>query len=438
MVVPSQSPLASADDLSFLRELTLRTLARCRTEVTIDGTPYPAYMASGSRQYPAFWTRDAVWVVASGLLQAEDIEPMLEILARTQNGPEPRHLRNGLVIPAWAAPDHVLCENGGAVFFPGTYESGGDQGDGRYGRRAAQDACYMFVELAHQFLLHAGSTSLFNERVAGVPLFERLKLAFESPEHDAETGLAVTSAATRAVAFSDAIVKTGILLDGSILRWRAALRLADIASALRLPEQSALYRGIADRIRDALPDALWHATGDDEGWLLSASAIGRQDCVRGTSFALALGILETHHAEEASRALARASSEPSLAAVPGAGQVTYQGHVRHLSSGEYWDDTPMKAETYQNGGYWGMFTGWFARGLAVADPALAEKTARVFIEHMRQYSAFDGIGSTDQGAPWEWIHPNGTRVGPLYAPTVALAYRGFAEGFRADFAWTPG
>ncbi len=427
-----EMPLVDEGDLGFLRELTRKVIAACRTTVRIGGNDFPAYLASGSRQYPAFWTRDAVWVAASGLLGETEIEPMIEILAQTQNGSEVRRLQHGLEVSAWAIADHVLCEDGGAVFFPGTYSAGDDQGSGRYGMRAAQDACYMFVELAYHWYRQRGDTGLFEKAVAGVRLLERLEHAFRSPEHDAETELAFTRPETRAVAFSDAIVKTGYLLDGSILRWRAAMRLACILSAMGQEERSSDYRRVAERIAANLPGKLWHAAAAEEGWLLSASGIGRQACVRGTSFALALGILDREHARQASRALAAATAAPELDCVPTQGHVTYQGHVRHLRQGEYWQDTPMEKDTYQNGGYWGMFTGWFLRGVAITEPTLASATARVFVEHMRRYNGFDGLDAANRGAPWEWIHPDGSRVGPLYAPTITVAYRGFAHGFIVD------
>ncbi len=427
-----EDALISEEDLAFLRELTLRTIAKCRAEVTMDGQKFPVYLPSGSRQYPAFWTRDACWIVASGLLKTAEIEPMLEVLARTQNGPELRKLKHGLEVPPWAVADHVVLENGGAVFFPGTYSASDYQGKGRHGKRAAQDACYMFIELAHLWHRQSGSTSLFKKAIAGVSLLERLEHAFASPEHDGETELAFTRAESRAVAFSDAIVKTGFLLEGSILRWRAARRLASILAEVNSPKRSAHYREIAERIQTNLPHKLWQADDPNRGWLLSASEIGRRVCVRGTSFALALGILDQERAAQASRAFAAATTTPALEKVPTQGQITYQGHIRHLRNGEYWDNTPMRKESYQNGGYWGMFTGWFVRGLAVSNPDLARKTAQVFLAHMRKHSFFDGSNETQRGAPWEWIHPNGRRVGPLYAATVTLPYRGFEAGFRVQ------
>ena len=45
---------------------------------------------------------------------------------------EARTLEHGLVIPPFALPDHINFD-GGAVFYPGTYSSGDDQGNGAYG-----------------------------------------------------------------------------------------------------------------------------------------------------------------------------------------------------------------------------------------------------------------------------------------------------------------
>jgi hypothetical protein len=424
--------LVNSDDLDFLRDLARETVAKCRTKVHIDGKDYPVYLASGSRQYPAFWTRDSVWNCLSGLVEDAEMESMLQVMALTQNGPTARILKHGLTVPAWSIADHMLCENGGAIFFPGTYSAGGDQGEGRYGKFAAQDANYMFIELAYLYLQQTGNVKFLDKEMAGTLLLDRLENAFGAPEYDPETELAFTTAETRAVAFSDAIVKTGYLLDGSILRWRASMRLAGIFKQLDMPEKSFTYREKADLIKKNLPLKLWNPTGPDEGWLRSASGIGCQDCVRGTSFALVHGILGPDYAMKASHALASAAAAPALDVVPQAGQITYQGHIRHLRNGEHWQQTPMRPETYQNGGYWGMFTGWFVRAVEVANPDLARATAQVYVEHMRKFNFVNGEDKENAGAPWEWIHPDGARIGPVYAPTITLVLKGFATGFTVE------
>lgn len=51
-------------------------------------------------------------------------------------------------------------------------------------------------------------------------------------------------------------------------------------------------------------------------------------------------------------------------------ELVYRGQVRGLMKGQYWFSGPHDA--YQNGGYWGFCSGWFAWTLARVDRPLAE------------------------------------------------------------------
>ena len=414
----------------MMRDLTRRLLKAGRSFVRMGDESYPVYLPSGSNQYPAFWTRDAVWIVQGGLVQTDEVGSMVRILALSQNGPEDRKLEHGLLVPKWAVADHVLRDGGGAAFFPGTYSAGSNQGNGRYGRVAAQDASYQFVEMGYLWSHQAGEMGVLREPIGGISVIERMKLAFDSPEHDSDTQLAYTTEATRAVAFSDAIVKTGFLLEGSILRWRAAKRLSFLCGHLGDVVDEKRFRNIADRIVTNLVPAFWRKeSANGMGWLVSATEIGRRDCVRGTCFALAWGALRRQHAVWASRALVAASTAPHYDAVPSDGQISFRAHVRHLKTGEYWQRTDMAKERYQNGGFWSMFTGWYARALAMTAPELARQTAQLFVEHLRRHNFYDGTAQM-RGAPWEWIHPSGRRQGPMYLAGLTQPY----AWFRTDLA----
>ena len=92
---------------------------------------------------------------------------------------------------------------------------------------------------------------LFEVEVNGATVFERLEKAFACPTTDPETGLAQTTEGDRAVGFGfcDGETHTGKLLFASLLRYRAAGELAELASALGHRERVAGYRQIQKTIR---------------------------------------------------------------------------------------------------------------------------------------------------------------------------------------------
>jgi hypothetical protein len=431
LVFSSLADKTSEEQLQWLKRLTVEILKSGRSSVKLNGEEFPVYLASGSNQYPAFWTRDAVWSSMSGLVDLCDMQAMLRLLALTQNGAKTLQLANGLSVPPWSAADHVEREDGTPVWFPGVWKGGHDQGSGRFGMLPAQDANYMFIELAYLVAKESSFVDVWNENIGGVKLAERLERSFWAAEYDADTQLAYCTEETRAVAFSDAIIKTGFLLDGSLLRWRAAERIKLFFEANQQADKANEYAQIADSIRENLPRKLWHQTvPGKEGWLYSASEIARHDCVRGTSFALALGILDPEHAAMASQALVSASCAPETGALPEDGMITYLGHMRHLRKGEYWDDTPMEHNSYQNGGYWAMFTGWYLGGISGTQLDFAQRTLAVMVDYLEQFNFYDGKVADKRGAPYEWILPDGTVIGPKYLPSLTLLWTAMVGGFK--------
>lgn len=422
-------PLVGESALRMMKELTKRLLEAGKARTQIGKDEYPVYLPSGSGQYPAFWPRDAVWIVHGDLVPADDIGSMVRVMALSQNGSDKRELKHGLLVPAWAIADHILLKGGRGVFFPGTYSAGSDQGTGRYGVVASQDPSYQFIEMAYQWCRKTGETEILKEDIKGIPIIERMKFAFESPEHDPDTQLAHCSKSTRSVAFNDAILQTGFLLQGSVIRWRAARRLAALCQALGARSAADHYRQVAGRIRDHLVPTFWRGEPSGPGgWLLSSTEMGRKDCVRGTCLTLAFGALPEEHAVRASETLAAHSTPPRYKAVPKPGQITYQAHVRHLKAGEFWDETRMAKGHYQNGGYWSMFTGWYLRAVALAVPKTARQQAGLFVEHLRRHNFVNGTEEL-RGAPWEWIHPRGVQKGPQYLAGLTLPYRACCSTF---------
>ena len=133
----NEARLGSADDMAYLRALAgdVVQAARVRPGERRAGSATNTLgctliMPGGN--YPAFWIRDFAMSVDSGWITPDEILNHIRITARAQNGAAPRVLKNGLVIPPYAIPDHINFD-GGAVFYPGTYGTGSDQGTGAYG-----------------------------------------------------------------------------------------------------------------------------------------------------------------------------------------------------------------------------------------------------------------------------------------------------------------
>ncbi len=141
-------------------------------------------------------------------------------------------------------------------------------------------------------------------------MFERLEKAFACPTTDPETGLAQTTEADRAVGFGfcDAETHTGKLLFASLLRYRAAGELAELAKALGHRERVAGYRQIQKTIRANLARTFGDPASRD-GWLRASTGLSGQPDVWGTLFALHLGVLDRAQAAAARKTVADAVQE---------------------------------------------------------------------------------------------------------------------------------
>ena len=113
------------------------------------------------------------------------------------------------------------------------------------------DDHYEFVHIAYTYWKATHNAGLFSVEVNGATVFERLERAFASPATDSETGLAQTTEADRAVGwgFCDGETHTGKLLFASLLRYRAAGELAELAGVLGHRERVAGYKQIRTTIR---------------------------------------------------------------------------------------------------------------------------------------------------------------------------------------------
>ena len=412
-------------DCDFLRDMTHDVVEASRVRPGSNGGGrWPltnscgfTLITPGKDTYTAFWIRDFSMAVDSGFISAEELRNHLRLICKAQNGPVELKLANGLHVPAWAIPDHINYD-GRPTYYPGTYASGHDQGTGTFGRLPPIDDHYEFVHIAYKYWKVSGDAAVFGVEDNGVTVFERLARAFACPTIDPETGLAETTEGDRAVGFGfcDAEIHTGRLLFASLLRYRAAGELAELAKTLGRHERVAGYRQIQKTIRANLTRTFGDLTRED-GWLRASTGLSSQPDVWGTLFALRLGVLDRSRAPAARKTVGDAVRR---------GTITLEGGVRHVptdrdfSQTTAWERSLSARNTYQNGAYWHTASGWLIEALWRKDRPLALHLFGEMMSHLRAQDFRKGHG---YGAPWECYGPNGqARQNAVYMASVALPY----------------
>ena len=424
IATPAFSQGLPETEMEFLRGMTQSVIEASRVKPGSNGggkwklsnsTGF-ALITPGKDTYPAFWVRDFAMAVDSGLIGPDEMRDHLLLICRTQNGPTDRQLANGLHLPPWTIPDHINYD-GRPTFYPGTYNTGEDQGDGAFGRVPPLDDHYEFVHIAYVHWRTTRDVSLLQTEVNGPTVFERLERAFASPTTDPKTELVTTTEGDRGVAFGfcDGVTQTGSLLFPSLLRYRAANELAELAAVLGQPRQAQAYRQIRETIRQNLGSAFADqpAVG---GWLRSSTGISREADVWGTLFALHLGVLD-----QASDSARHAIADPLRRGV-----IAHEGGVRQVptdmdfSATTAWERCRWPVNTYQNGGYWHTATGWLIEAMWHFDRKLALQIFGEMMDHLRGQDFRKGPG---HGAPWEVYGQNGqARKNAVYMASVALPY----------------
>jgi hypothetical protein len=418
-------------DAQFLADLTKATIQSARVEPgqeTVgvhEGREIPvknllgftAIRPAGLRAYPAIWIQDFTMGYSSGFVTIEDGLGHLRLIAsRQHSGPE-RRLPSGAIIPTQAIPDHINLD-GSAVFYPGTYSSGPDQGGEPWGICPPLNNYFDFIWLAHMLWKDTGSADIFRETIEGRSLRERLTSAYAVPPADPQTGVVFTSAERRAVGFIfiDQIYMTGRMLMASLERYRAARQLAEIHVALGDEPSARQYQRDADLIGANIAPIF--ADPDPAcGWLRAATGTSGQADVWGTLYALYLDVLTPPARNRAIRQVLEDLEQ---------GTILFEGALRHVpvdrdaSPTSAWEKTIAPYNRYQNGAYWHMPVGWLIAALQREHPQTAAAVFRDYVAHLRKGDFRQGA---PHGAPWECIGWDGKAdQNPAFVPSVATPY----------------
>jgi hypothetical protein len=411
-----------ATSLAFLKQLAIATVESARV--------HPGQTRGGSQSnvtgitlltpggnYPALWTRDFAMSLDCGLVSPHEILPQLRLIARCQNGEKERRLSSGGIIPPFAIVDHVNLA-GGAVFYPGTYSSGEDQGSPPWGPLPPIDDHFYFIHIAYALWRDTGDARFLGEFIEGHSLLERLERAFHSPACDAKTGAVITDKERRAVGFGfqDSVYLLGAMSFATLLRYRAARQLAKLCKAGGKSEAVTGYVQVARTIA-AHVAPIFCDPAERDGWLLAATEVGRQPDVWATLFGLHLDMLPAKAADRARNTVAAAVRAPG-------NTIEYQGAVRHVPSDHYfgpnqcWEAGGGAVNTYQSGAFWHTPTGWLIEALLPVDADLARQVCDRYIRHLREGDFRKG---GDHHAPWECFGLNITGAqNPVYLTSVTL------------------
>jgi hypothetical protein len=394
--------------MTFLREIAAATVAAAhvppgafKPDAGVNTTGATLITPGGN--YPAFWIRDYAMSLDCGLIDPDEMLPLLRLIARCQSGARERRLWSGGVIPPFSIPDHIRMD-GRPVFYPGTYNAGQFQGADPWGPLPPADDHFYFVHVAWAGWRDAGDAAFLAETVSGLSILDRLIKAFNAPAADPQTGAVVAVPPRRAVGFgfNDTVYMLGAMCFATLLRWRAANELAELCAAAGRSVEAKGFREICDTIAANLVP-VFADPGGIGGWLGAATVRCRQPDVWATLYALHLGVLPP----EAER---RARDTVAEAAAAGGNVIEYQGAVRQVptthdfSSTSAWEDCRARKGEYQNGAYWHTATGWLIAALSPVAPDLARGVFDRFITHLREHDFRKSPPpgpSAKFGAPWE-------------------------------------
>jgi len=423
-------------DLEFFAELTRATVHACRVEPgekAGDKTnllDFSAICPGGRGCYPAVWIQDFTMIYASGFVPFPEGLSHLKLILACQNGDEPVILDSNAVVPPHAIADHIDLD-GSPSFFPGTYSSGSDQGGEPYGLRPPVNNHYDVIWLAFMLSRDGDPGGVLLAEIGGRSVYERLKNAFHAPAVDPDTGLVQVVEESRAVGFifCDIVYMTGHLLMASLLRRRAAVHLAVMATELGRDDEA---RGFLAE-RELIEAHVVPVFSDESGWLRASTGISSQFDVWGTAYAVHSGALPAERGDEATTAIADAVTN---------GQIEFEGAYRHIplnadfSEKTAWERCTAEKNRYMNGAYWHVPAGWVTSALRLRYPQLASELWAKFIAHMRA-NAFTKGG--DLGAPWEcigWDHKADQHA--LFGPAVTMPYHVLCQSLSdAEFLPPP-
>ena len=414
----------SAGDIEFLKKITIDVIEESRVRPGQEIAPYGPNITGdtiirpgGRKCYPAFWVRDYAMSLETGFITPQEQKHALLLTARHQREGD-WNTSSGSFVPSGSIVDHVSLSDK-PIFFPGTIDDYENQG-GQWGKYPSLDDHFYFIHMAWYYVTMTGDISILDQDVSGMKLIDRMELAFTIPP-SRENHLVYCDDETRGVSFGfiDSVHNTGELLFCSLLKYRAAVQLAEL-SGINEKAESDKYAVIAESIKTAIPKTFEMANG----LFLASTGKSNQPDVWGSAFGVYINAFEDEIRNTICKALVESYENGTLA---------YRGNIRHVrtcddfSNTKIWDSIVgnHSKNTYQHGAYWNTPTGWVCYAIAQVNMTLASKFAKEYIDELRDGDFRKG---QDFGSPWECIHPDGDyKQNPVYMTSVACPLVAFKK-----------
>jgi len=414
--------LLSDSDLKYLEGLTRDVVERSRIqpkqmiskEFGSNNSRGILIKPGGSDAYPAFWIRDYAMSIESGFITLEEQKHMLLITASGQCD-QPWISDGGSMIPMGAIPDHIRIDDSRPIYFPGTYDYKG-QGNKKWGMAPPYCDQFFFIDMAYFYIKNTRSKHILKKKINGISIIDRLELAYKTPPTKQDGVIVYATEDFRGVdfGFRDVITITGELCMPSLLKYKASNELSEIFELLKKKDKAAVYRTIARRLKEEIPQHF----SDSRGMLLASTGKSRQADIWSTVMAIYYGIIEGDQVLNASRTLTEGYKKGLLAK---------SGNIRHIFIGEdfseksAWEKSLVRKGDYQNGGYWGTPIGWVCNAIAKTDLIAAQQLAKEYIDNLR---AGDYRKGGANGEPWECYNLDAPQ-NAIYMTTVTSPYAVF-------------
>lgn len=346
---------------AYLEELARELILGCRKEA-FDGTVL--YTPDGVANYDALWLRDFSYMVeyAGFAIPEEDITACIRYAIRCRRA------------DGWM-PDRAAGDGTG-VYAAG--EAGSPIGEANLDNTSF---LVFTVYSLSQRLEKDSFFSLFREwephltrGLSLIPLDPR-GLVYNDPDRPHSP-----------YGFTDTVCKTGSLYMESLLFWRACRMMETMCAESGIGNAS-WYTSKACAIERSV-STLWDAS---TGAYYAATGACRQLDIWGMAYMLYIGFpMEAEEKDTLLTFLCRHYEE-----------YMYQGQVRHLLKGEYWQKLliHIEPETYQNGAYWATASGWVLWCLAQKDKPLAVRTLREAVAYFREEGSFECVNRDYQKLP---------------------------------------
>lgn len=409
----------------FLEDMTMAVINASRVqpgqfvgECTPPNTTGGTLIRPGGRDcYPSFWIRDFAMSLECGLVPLDDIEHALLLTARCQTNDD-WQTPTGSLVPRGAIADHITFD-GKPIYFPGTYtfETQGQP----WGYLPSLDDHFYLVKMAWHLVVIGGRKAILQKEIDEMRLLDRLDLAFSVPivaKNGSELVCCDEKQRGVSFGFTDSVIHSGNLLFCSLLRYRAAVHLAQLHEICGQKYKAEYYEALSMTISSHLGVTF----ADDSGLLRASTVRSAQPDVWGSAFAVYVGVLSKQEAENVSQVLLHCLYKKTIA---------WKGNIRHMptdcdfSEVSAWEKTISNTpkNLYQNGAYWNTPTGWVCYAVAQIDYKAARALA---LDYIAELKAGDFRQGEAYGSPYECIHPDGDyRQNPVYMTSVTCPLGAF-------------